>query len=197
MPRTWEATTCTRWPPSQPGSCCSYVPRCNDQSSRRVTRPRFSARARRKSASSSPIPARRKASGEPSKTLKMPHSPIVSDERERSCWSMPRSPAAAAPGEGRLRQSCRASSRPRPRRQSCRLRRGAVREPVEVIDRYLLFSRRSGLGLAAVAGDGPGEGVEDHAEPDLELVAEVVAGPQDVLGRHLGEVGVLAGELPY
>jgi hypothetical protein len=30
----------------------------------------------------------------------------------------------------------------------------------------VLASRRSGLGLAAVDGDGPGEGVEDHAEPE-------------------------------
>jgi hypothetical protein len=48
---------------------------------------------------------------------------------------------------------------------------------------------RSGLGLAAVAGDRSSEGAHDHGEPDLELIAEVVAGAQDVLGRHLGEVG--------
>ncbi len=64
-------------------------------------------------------------------------------------------------------------------------------------------SRRAGAGaaadgqagLAAVAGEGPAEGVEDDGEPDFELVAEVVAGPEDVLGRDLGQVGVLAGEL--
>ena len=49
-----------------------------------------------------------------------------------------------------------------------------------------------GLGLAAVAGDRSGEGVQDHGEPDLELIAEVVAGAQDVLGRHLDKVGRLA-----
>lgn len=57
-------------------------------------------------------------------------------------------------------------------------------------------SRQSGRWVAAVAGDGPGEGVKDHAEPDLELAAEVVAGPQDVLGCHLGKVRVLAGVVP-
>jgi hypothetical protein len=46
-----------------------------------------------------------------------------------------------------------------------------------------------------VAGDGPAEGIEDDGEPDLELVAEVVAGLEDVLGRDLGQVGVLTGEL--
>jgi hypothetical protein len=48
---------------------------------------------------------------------------------------------------------------------------------------------------AAVAGDRSGEGVQDHGQPDLELIAEVIAGTQDLLGRHLGEVGVLADEL--
>jgi hypothetical protein len=43
------------------------------------------------------------------------------------------------------------------------------------------------------ARDRPGEGVEDHAEPDLEFVAGVVAGLEDVLGRHLDEVGVVVG----
>ena len=38
-----------------------------------------------------------------------------------------------------------------------------------------------------------GEGVEDQAESELELVAEVVAGLQDELSRHLAEVWVLAG----
>ena len=40
---------------------------------------------------------------------------------------------------------------------------------------------------------GPGEGVQDHVEPELELVPEVVAGFQDVLGRHLDEVRVRVG----
>jgi hypothetical protein len=40
------------------------------------------------------------------------------------------------------------------------------------------------------------KGVEDDAESELELVAEVVAGLQDVLGRHLDEVRVLIGAEP-
>jgi hypothetical protein len=31
---------------------------------------------------------------------------------------------------------------------------------------------------AAVAGDRSGEGVQDHAEPDLEPIAEVITGAQ-------------------
>jgi hypothetical protein len=42
---------------------------------------------------------------------------------------------------------------------------------------------------------GPFEAVEDQVEPELELVAIVIAGLQDVLGRQLSEVGVLPGEL--
>jgi hypothetical protein len=34
---------------------------------------------------------------------------------------------------------------------------------------------------------------KDHAEPELELVSEVVAGLQDVVGRHLNEVRVRVG----
>jgi hypothetical protein len=40
------------------------------------------------------------------------------------------------------------------------------------------------------------EGIEDQAEPPLELVAEVVTGSEVVVGRHLHEVGVLAGGEP-
>ena len=40
---------------------------------------------------------------------------------------------------------------------------------------------------------GPFEAVEDQVEPEPELVAVVIAGPQDVLGRQFGEVGVLLG----
>ena len=39
---------------------------------------------------------------------------------------------------------------------------------------------------------GPFEAVEDQVEPKPELVAVVIAGPQDVLGRQLGKVGVPA-----
>ncbi len=42
-------------------------------------------------------------------------------------------------------------------------------------------------------GHGPGERVEDHGEPEFELVTEVVAGTADVLGGHLDEVRVLGG----
>ena len=40
---------------------------------------------------------------------------------------------------------------------------------------------------------GPFEAVEDQVEPEPELVAVVIARPQDVLDRQLGEVGVLLG----
>src|SRR5215207_6042947 len=41
--------------------------------------------------------------------------------------------------------------------------------------------------------EGPAEGVQDHVEPELELVSEVVPGFQNVLGRHLDEVRVRVG----
>jgi hypothetical protein len=52
-------------------------------------------------------------------------------------------------------------------------------------------------GLTAVFGDPSCECFEDHLEPDFELVAEVVAGLENVFGGHLKEVGVVGGgELP-
>ncbi len=42
----------------------------------------------------------------------------------------------------------------------------------------------------------PAPAVEDEVEPEPELGAEVVAGLQDVLDRHLGQVRVLAGGEP-
>jgi hypothetical protein len=38
---------------------------------------------------------------------------------------------------------------------------------------------------------GPSNCVEDQIESELELAAMGVAGLEDVVGRHLGEVGVL------
>ena len=43
-----------------------------------------------------------------------------------------------------------------------------------------------------MVGEGGAEGVEDQVEPEVELVAEVVAGLEDVLGGQLDEVGVFA-----
>src|SRR4029450_5076051 len=51
----------------------------------------------------------------------------------------------------------------------------------------------SGGEFASAVRKRPGEGVQDHAEPELELVPEVVAGFQYVLGGHLNEVGVRGG----
>jgi hypothetical protein len=48
-----------------------------------------------------------------------------------------------------------------------------------------------------MVGKGPAEGVEYQVEPEVELLAEVVAGLEDVLRRQLDEVRVLTrGELP-
>jgi hypothetical protein len=55
------------------------------------------------------------------------------------------------------------------------------------------FSGRSESEFAAGVANTPAEGVQDHAEPELELVSEVVAGLQDVLGRHVNEVRVRVG----
>src|SRR6266568_6334546 len=80
IPPTWAAMTCTLWRRSQPGSCCSCAQRWSALSSLLVTQLRSSARAPRKSASSSPVPTQRKTSGEHNRTSRTPHSPTVSGE---------------------------------------------------------------------------------------------------------------------
>jgi hypothetical protein len=44
-----------------------------------------------------------------------------------------------------------------------------------------------GWGVAVLVGYRSGEGVEDHVEPEFELVAEVVAGLEDVCGDRLDD----------
>src|SRR5215208_7971142 len=87
-------------------------------------------------------------------------------------WDQPRSAAPA--------QACRFGVRGRFDRQA--VPSLSFGEPAR---------RWSAGGIGRRRWNRPGEGVEGNVEPEFELVTEVVAGLEDVLGRHLDQVGVL------
>src|SRR6266516_7654538 len=102
-------------------------------------------------------------------------------QRSPTPASTPMPSLSSSSGTGQApspRTGPRSSPRSNKRRQGSRATTAANSDPAR---RWRTGSEPAGHSV---------EGIEDEAEPDLELVAVVVAGLQDVPGGHLGKVGV-------